>query len=57
MPLLYIPLVMSARAGCRARILRVATKVVVDLLPRLLAHTALVATQLLHPLIELVQVN
>ena len=45
---------MSARARCRARILWVATKVVVDALPRLLAHAALVAPQLLDSLVELV---
>ncbi len=48
---------MSAGACCRARVLWIPAKVVVDLLPGLLADAALVAAQLLHPLKELVQVN
>ena len=38
-----VPLVMSARASCRARVLGIPAQVVVDLLPGLLAHAALVS--------------
>ena len=48
---------MPPGAGGRAGILRVATELVVDGLPRLLRHAALVAAGLFHLLVEEVQVD
>ena len=48
---------MPPGAGCGAGVLRVAAELVVDGLPRLLRHAALVPARLLNLLVEEVQVD
>ena len=48
---------MPSGAGGRAGVLGVPAELVVDGLPRLLRHAALVAARLLHLLVEEVQVD